>query len=656
MSAFTEKSNTVGDGKGVIETPPPHGPPRKLRGKRSKSFDAEKDDGNIEYKRALLSDDFERIDRLTTQLSYRLAEGNGTAQYRLGIEDDGCLSFLTFDELEKSLLQLELMVESISAVITNVEKVAYRKDEDVESDGKKIFEEEFYHACVNIESNYDDSTSRTDIRMAVAGNVDAGKSTCIGVLKTGTLDNGRGSARTATMVHAHEISTGRTSTTSSHVVGFKPDGTISNYDGVRANSLDQVTKNSVRLLSLIDLAGHEKYLRSMIYGVSSSLLDYCLVLINSRSGVTHMTHHHLCIASMLRIPIMIIFSKIDGCPEHRFSQTLEEAKELLKSQDIRKKITMINPLTDKEAALKTSLGFLNTERQMVIPAISCSFVEGTNVDFLRRVLRFLPKRRRHSTKKDLPLEFIIERLYNVPGVGPVVLGFVNGGTVHANRQCVFGPIQNDGGDFIKTQIKTIHYNTLPVKSVIAGNFACLALKLSKDQAKHVRRGQVLMETQPEAVRRFKARINIIYSMHTSIKPGYTPYLHILMVRQSAVVEKCEPVGAVMTANVEASPTPASIDTSATGSDGTVPKAASLRPGDMSLITFRFAYRPEFVRSGMRIMFRDGKVKGIGVITEILPMESSAEPDQSTGTEGSFARMELKPKVHTSTNNTSARVK
>lgn len=610
---------------------------------RTASFDAEKDSGNVEYKRALLSDDFERIDRLTTQLSYRLAEGNGVAQYRIGIEDDGCLSFLTFDEMEKSLLQLELMVESISAVITSVEKVSYHNDDkDVDgADEQKSknngrgFKEEFYHALAQIETNYDDSTSRTDIRMAVAGNVDAGKSTCIGVLKTGALDNGRGSARTSTMVHAHEITTGRTSTTSSHVVGFKSDGTISNYDGVRANSLDQVTKNSVRLLSLIDLAGHEKYLRSMIYGVSSSLLDYCLVLVNSRSGCTHMTHHHLCIASMLRIPTLIVFSKVDGCPEHRFTQSVDETKELLKSPDVRKKLTLINPEKNKEDALKTVLGFLSGDRQMVIPALSCSFVDGTNVDFLRRIMRFLPKRRKHSQKKDLPLEFIIERLYNVPGVGPVALGFVNGGTVHANRPCVFGPIQNDTGDFIKSTVKTIHYNTLPVKSVTAGNFACLALKLSKEQAKHVRRGQVLMEVQPPAVRRFKAKINIIYSMHTSIRVGYTPYLHILMVRQSAVVENCEPVSANSSPAAKISPE-AAAEAAAAGDEVSSDREAAtkgipptLRPGDMSMITFRFAYRPEFVRPGMRIMFRDGKVKGIGVITECMPIGediSGAEAD------------------------------
>jgi GTPase len=598
---------------------------------RSFSFQAESDTGNVEYKRCLLSDDFERIDSLTTQLAFRLHEGGSQALYRIGIEDDGSLSHLSCNDLEQSLVTLDLMCESISAVIKSIEKVSYFKEGEEEEeeekkekketdkeDKKSVYKEQYYHALVTIESNYDDSSSRTDVRVAVAGNVDAGKSTCIGVLKTGSLDDGRGRARGAVMVHAHEITSGRTSTTSSHVVGFKSDGSISNYDGVRANSLDVVTKNSVRLLSLIDLAGHEKYLRSMIYGVSSSLLDYCLVLVNARSGPTHMTHHHMCIAAMLRIPILLVFTKIDACPEHRFKQSIEETKEMLKSQDIRKKLSMVHPEKDREGALKTALGFLNTERQVVIPSIQCSFVEGTNIDFLRRVLRFLPKRRKHNQKKDLPLEFIIERLYNVPGVGPVVLGFVNQGTVNGNTPCIFGPIQvqrTDSSAFIKAQVKTIHYNTLPVKSVTAGNFACLALKLTKEQAKHVRRGQVLMETQPTAVRRFKARINIVYSMHTSIRIGYQPHLHILMVRQSAVVENCEPVGG------GGAPAAAAVE-------GGEKAPATLRPGDMSMITFRFSYRPEFVRPGMRIMFRDGAVKGIGVITEILPMVEGDEIETS----------------------------
>lgn len=47
--------------------------------------------------------------------------------------------------------------------------------------------------------------------MAVTGNVDAGKSTLLGVLTHGVLDDGRGVARQKLFRHKHEVETGRTS-------------------------------------------------------------------------------------------------------------------------------------------------------------------------------------------------------------------------------------------------------------------------------------------------------------------------------------------------------------------------------------------------------------------------------------------------------------
>ena len=49
-----------------------------------------------------------------------------------------------------------------------------------------------------------------EIRCAVVGNVDAGKSTLLGVLTHGELDNGRGLARQRLFRHKHEAETGRT--------------------------------------------------------------------------------------------------------------------------------------------------------------------------------------------------------------------------------------------------------------------------------------------------------------------------------------------------------------------------------------------------------------------------------------------------------------
>ena len=50
-----------------------------------------------------------------------------------------------------------------------------------------------------------------ELTIAVCGPVDAGKSTIIGVLTSGELDNGKGLARNKVLIHPHEIESGRTS-------------------------------------------------------------------------------------------------------------------------------------------------------------------------------------------------------------------------------------------------------------------------------------------------------------------------------------------------------------------------------------------------------------------------------------------------------------
>lgn len=64
---------------------------------------------------------------------------------------------------------------------------------------------------------------------AVAGSVDAGKSSLVGVLTHGMdgrplLDNGSGSARMNVFQHKHEIETGRTSSLSQQMLGYDEEG------------------------------------------------------------------------------------------------------------------------------------------------------------------------------------------------------------------------------------------------------------------------------------------------------------------------------------------------------------------------------------------------------------------------------------------------
>lgn len=58
------------------------------------------------------------------------------------------------------------------------------------------------------------------------GNVDVGKSTLLGVLSYGNLDNGRGRARLNMFRHLHEIESGRTSSISHEILGFDSSGKV----------------------------------------------------------------------------------------------------------------------------------------------------------------------------------------------------------------------------------------------------------------------------------------------------------------------------------------------------------------------------------------------------------------------------------------------
>ena len=56
--------------------------------------------------------------------------------------------------------------------------------------------------------------------------VDAGKSTLLGVLTKGTLDDGRGKLRVNLFRHKHEIESGRTSSVGMEILGFDSESHI----------------------------------------------------------------------------------------------------------------------------------------------------------------------------------------------------------------------------------------------------------------------------------------------------------------------------------------------------------------------------------------------------------------------------------------------
>ncbi len=100
----------------------------------------------------------------------------------------------------------------------------------------------------------DTEKPQVELRCAVVGNVDAGKSTLVSVLTTGRLDDGRGCARARVFRHAHEIESGRTSSVSQVSLFFGPEGACLVDDGSHRGSACDVSSAS-KCINLVDLAG-----------------------------------------------------------------------------------------------------------------------------------------------------------------------------------------------------------------------------------------------------------------------------------------------------------------------------------------------------------------------------------------------------------------
>jgi GTPase len=84
----------------------------------------EPDEGNTEYKLKFDSPTMARIQHLTTQMVYRLNEGQGLAFYQIGVLDSGQVTGLEDEEIFQTLLILFYMSTTLKPrSILSIEKV-----------------------------------------------------------------------------------------------------------------------------------------------------------------------------------------------------------------------------------------------------------------------------------------------------------------------------------------------------------------------------------------------------------------------------------------------------------------------------------------------------------------------------------------------------
>ena len=78
----------------------------------------------------------------------------------------------------------------------------------------------------------------------------------------------------------------------------------------RALAWDEIVARASKIVTFIDLAGHEKYLKTTVFGLTGCLPDYVMICIGANMGITRMTKEHLGIALALKLPICVVITKV----------------------------------------------------------------------------------------------------------------------------------------------------------------------------------------------------------------------------------------------------------------------------------------------------------------------------------------------------------
>ena len=203
---------------------------------------------------------------------------------------------------------------------------------------------------------------------------------------------------------------------------------------------------------VVDVPGHEKFIKNMLAGVSG--INLVLLLVDSREGIMPQTKEHIDILTLLGIEnYIIVMTKIDLVEE--------EYRELVK-EDIREFIA--------GTVLENS------------PIIEVDSISKKGLDNL---LETIDKKTEDIEAKNIEknARLNIDRSFQVKGFGTVVTGTLTEGVVNVGDELVIYP------KGIKTKVRNIQVHAKDVEKAYAGQRT--AINLANIKFDDVKRGDTL---------------------------------------------------------------------------------------------------------------------------------------------------------------------
>lgn len=433
-------------------------------------------------------------------------------------------------------------------------------------------------------------SKKESAKYVVLGNVNASKTSFVGVLTKNVLDDGNGYARSLVTKIKHEQETGRTSTHSFHYI-------------IKGNEIT----------TLVDLCGHEKYLKTTMFGVMGLFCDYGIVMIGAERGVCGMTTEHMGLLISNKIPFLTLVGKIDICPPNIM---LEVKKDLARIAKRNKKEIIYFEEDEKEVngtyikpPHQEIIDSFQERKINIMPVIMTSNKTGYNINFIRELITSIRSQayleRMHlsvpknvTEKSGYPSCLFVDNSFNITGIGIVLSGTVKFGPIHLGQKLFIGPVNNN---FVPITVKSIHNCISEHVDVLKENESgSIGIRL-ETKGSYTRemfnKGQIVTSDPDFGLK------NTVYSMvcdifvfnhPTSIQGGFQSVIHMGTVRQSARF--------------------------------IIDNDKVLRTGSRETITIKFTQRPEFVLPGNLLLFRDARCKGIGRVIKTIPFkEDTFEP-------------------------------
>ena len=188
-----------------------------------------------------------------------------------------------------------------------------------------------------------------------------------------------------------------------------------------------------RRLSVVDVPGHERFVRTMVAGATG--IDLFLLVVDAGEGARPQTHEHLAILRLLGIERGVVaVTKADAVDDETLALALEEAHELVPDAE----------------------------------AVPVSAKTGSGLDELRAALARAADEAERA-RSDAPTRLYVDRSFSLRGIGTVVTGTLWSGSIGEGDELAVEP----GSRTVR--VRSVQVHDRPVERAEAGQRVAVAL-------------------------------------------------------------------------------------------------------------------------------------------------------------------------------------